>query len=70
MGVYDVFATIVHINSNHWVPIVVDFKVSKYLYGDSLGGAIDEDVEEVLMWWTFHHTSITFTKSYLLITHQ
>jgi Ulp1 protease family, C-terminal catalytic domain len=69
-GVYDVLATITHINANHWVPIVVDFRASKILYGDSLGGAIDEDVEEVLTWWTYHHTGVTFTKTYLPITRQ
>ena len=49
---------------------VVDFEASKILYGDSMGGAIDEDVEEVLTWWTYHHTGVTFMKTYLPITHQ
>jgi hypothetical protein len=48
----------------------VDFKASKILYGDSMGGAIDEDIEEILTWWTYHHTGVTFTKSYLPITRQ
>jgi Ulp1 family protease len=65
-GVYDVFATIVNINDNHWVSIVVDFKVSRFLYGDSMGGAI----EEILMWWTYHHTGVTFMKTYFPITRQ
>ena len=69
-GVYDVFATIVNLNNNHWVSIVVDFKASKILYGDSMGGAIDENVEEILTWWTYHHTGVTFTKIYLPITRQ
>ena len=69
-GVYDRFVTIVNINENHWVPIVVDFRASKILYGDSMGGEIDEDVEEILTWWTYHHTGITFTKAYLPITRQ
>ena len=69
-GVYDILATIVNLNDNHWVPIVVDFKASKFLYGDSMGGAIDENVEEILTWWTYHHTGITFTKTYLPITRQ
>ena len=69
-GVYDVFATIVNINSNHWVPIVVDFRASKILYGDSMGGVIDEKIEEILTWWTYHHTGVTFTKTYLPITRQ
>ena len=41
------FATIVNINDNNWVSIVVDFKALNILYGDSMGGAIDEDVEEI-----------------------
>ena len=69
-GVYDIFATIVNINDNHWVAIVVDFKASKCLYGDSMGGAIDENIENILTWWTYHHTGVTFTKSYLPITRQ
>lgn len=69
-GVYDIFATIVNINDNHWVPIVVDFKASKILYGDSMGGAIDDGVEEILTWWTYHHTGVTFTKTYLPTTRQ
>ena len=69
-GVYNVLATIVNLNNNHWVPIVVDFEASKILYGDSMDGAIDEDVEEVLTWWTYHHTGVTFTKTYLPITCQ
>jgi hypothetical protein len=69
-GVYDIFATIVNLDNNHWVPIVVDFKASKILYGDSMGGAIDDNVEEILTWWTYHHTGVTFTKTYLPITRQ
>jgi hypothetical protein len=69
-GVYDIFATIVNINNNHWVPILVDFRASKILYGDSMGGAIDEGVEEILTWWTYHHTGVIFTKTYLPTTRQ
>ena len=38
-GVYNVLVTIVNLNNNHWVPIVVDFEASKILYSDSMGGA-------------------------------
>jgi Ulp1 family protease catalytic subunit len=69
-GVYDIFATIVNIDNSHWVSIIVDFKASKILYGDSMGGAIDEDIEEILTWWTYYHTGVKFTKAYLPITRQ
>ena len=59
-GVYDVFTTIVNLDNNHWVSIVVDFKASKILYGNSMGGAIDENVEEFLLGG---HTTIQVSHS-------
>ena len=67
----DLDTLIININNNHWVPIIVDFKASKVLYGNSMGGAIDEDVEEIIpTWWTYHHMGVTFTKAYLPTTRQ
>jgi Ulp1 family protease len=62
--------TIANIGSNHWVAIIVDFKSSIILYGNSMGGTIDDDVEKALTWWIHHHTGKHFTKGYLPITRQ
>src|ERR1700733_15316763 len=62
--------TIANIGSNYWVAIVVNLKSSNILYGDSMGGTIDDDIEKALTWWIHHHTRKHFTKGYLLITHQ
>lgn len=69
-GVLDMLVTIANIGSNHWVAIIVDFKSSKILYGDSMGSTIDDDVEKALTWWIHQHTGKHFTKGYLPITRQ
>jgi len=55
-GVQDTLITIANINKNHWVAIIVDFQASKIWYGDSMAGAINEDIECNLTWWIYHHT--------------
>jgi hypothetical protein len=40
------------------------------MYGDSMGGTINEDVETALTWWIQQHTRRQFTKSYFPITCQ
>ncbi|KAH9955393.1 hypothetical protein BGW80DRAFT_1188781, partial [Lactifluus volemus] len=69
-GVLDMLVTIANIGSNHWVAVVIDFKSSNILYGDSMGGTIDDDIEKALTWWIHHHTGKHFTKGYLPITRQ
>jgi hypothetical protein len=69
-GVMDMLVTIANIESNHWVAVVIDFKSSYILYGDSMGGTIDDDVQKALTWWIHHHTGKHFTKGYLPITRQ
>jgi hypothetical protein len=69
-GVLDMLVTIANIGDNHWVAVVLDFKSSRILYGDSMGGSIDEDVETALTWWIQQHTGRQFTKSYFPITRQ
>jgi Ulp1 family protease len=69
-GDLDMLVMIANIGSNHWVAIVVDFKSSNILYGDSMGGTIDNEIEKALTWWIHHHTRKHFTKCYLPITHQ
>jgi len=69
-GVLDMLVTIANIGETHWVALILDFKSSNILYGDSMGGTIDEDVETALTWWIHHHTGKYFTKSYFPITCQ
>ena len=47
-----------------------NFKESKIQYGDSIGSSINEDLEDVLTWWTHQHTERHFATSYLLTTQQ
>ncbi|KDR65394.1 hypothetical protein GALMADRAFT_26651, partial [Galerina marginata CBS 339.88] len=69
-GVLDTMVTIANIGDNHWIALVVDFKASKILYGDSMGGTIDEGIEEALTWWIGQHTGKRFTTAFLPITRQ
>jgi len=69
-GVYEKFVTISNIEENHWVAIVVDFKLSMILYGDSMGGMIDDDLETALTWWIHYHTAKYFPVTALPITRQ
>ncbi|KAF8891593.1 hypothetical protein CPB84DRAFT_1683234, partial [Gymnopilus junonius] len=70
MGVLDKLATIVNVRQNHWVAVIVDFQSAQILYGDSLGSTINEELEEALTWWTFHHTAQYFPIQNLPITCQ
>lgn len=69
-GVLDTMVTLANIGENHWIALIVDFKASRILYGDSMGGTIDEDIEKALTWWIGQHTGTQFTTSYLPITRQ
>ena len=63
---------IANIRDNYWIAVVLDFKSSSILYGDSMGGTINEDldVETALTWWIQQHTGRQFTKGYFPITRQ
>lgn len=69
-SIYDRLFTIINIADEYWVAVVVDFELSEILYGDSMGGTIDDGVDEVLTWWTHHHTGHSFMKGYLPTTRQ
>lgn len=64
------FATIQHVNGNHWVPIVLDFETRSLHYGDSLRMTPDADLMATLDWWTVAHTGQQFEAAKLLTTHQ
>lgn len=69
-GALDKLATIANVGGNHWVAVVIDFRLSQILYGDSLGGTITVEIETVLNWWAYHHTSEQFMTKRLPITRQ
>jgi hypothetical protein len=69
-GVLDKLATITNVGGNHWVAVVIDFRLSQILYGDSLGGTITVEIKTVLNWWVHYHTSHQFTTNRLPITRQ
>ncbi|KIJ90293.1 hypothetical protein K443DRAFT_50162, partial [Laccaria amethystina LaAM-08-1] len=70
IGVLEMLVTIANIGNNHWIALIIDFKNSRFLYGDSMGGTVDEDIQEALTWWIHHHTGKHFMKNYMPITHQ
>jgi hypothetical protein len=59
-----------NVGGNHWVAIVLDFEKATIQYGDSLGGHINEQLKDVLGWWTHYHTGHIFTHFNLPITRQ
>jgi hypothetical protein len=59
-GQQDSLGTMIHINGDHWVAIVLDFKKSLVWYGDSFGRKPTVEVTSVINWWTFHHTGCKF----------
>jgi hypothetical protein len=69
-GALDKLATIANVGENHWVAVVIDFRESQILYGDSLGGTITVEIERVLNWWIHHHTGEQFRTNRLPITRQ
>lgn len=63
-------ATIINVNQNHWVSIIIDFENSLLLYGDSLGGKPNAELVQVFSWWTNIHTGRDFHLMSLAITKQ
>jgi hypothetical protein len=69
-GALEKLVTIANVGRNHWVAVEVDFECSKILYGDSLGGKINEEIETALTWWLHQHSAKHFTTDLLPITRQ
>jgi Ulp1 family protease len=69
-GVLEKLVTIANVGGNHWVAVEVDFECSKIIYGDSLGGKINQEIETALTWWIHQHTAKHFTTGLLPITQQ
>ena len=59
-GILKKLVTIVNIDHNHWVSIVIDAPSSRILYGDSFSEPIKHEIKAVLTWWTNHHTATDF----------
>ncbi|TFK89742.1 hypothetical protein K466DRAFT_486229 [Polyporus arcularius HHB13444] len=61
---------LVNLHNTHWVAVVVDFKASEVLYGDSLGDGPTPEVVSALNWWIQRHTTTSFSWKSLSIAHQ
>ncbi|KAH7908916.1 hypothetical protein BJ138DRAFT_990150, partial [Hygrophoropsis aurantiaca] len=66
----DILGYLMNLNDNHWVVVVLNFRDSTILYGDSLGDPIPANLASILDWWTNTHTGLTFVHKTLPITHQ
>jgi hypothetical protein len=51
---------IMHIHSNHWVALVIDFAHGLLLYGDPMGQTMPSIVEDTYNWWLGQHCNSTF----------
>ena len=69
-GIQDQLAFLANINHNHWVAIVLDFPKTIIWYGDPLGGQFDQNIIQVLDWWTHLHSGKAFIHKKLPITLQ
>ena len=69
-GILKKLVTIVNINHNHWVSIVIDAPSSRILYGDSFSEPIEHKIKVVLTWWTNHHTATDYQIYNLHISRQ
>lgn len=61
---------ILNVNENHWVAMVIDFEHSRFLYGDPKGWAPNDEVVDVIDWWTMYHAGIQFTQGFLKTSPQ
>ncbi len=63
-------ATIINVNDNHWVSVVVDFENAVLFYADSMGAALSSEVAAVLSWWTNLHSARDFAVLQMPVTKQ
>ncbi|KAJ7050612.1 hypothetical protein C8F01DRAFT_1344185 [Mycena amicta] len=63
-------ATVVNINANHWVGLVIDFESKTVLYGDPLRGSAPIDLKRSYNWWIAQHNLDDFTWQILPSTAQ
>ena len=55
-GILDKLTMITNTSNNPWVALIVDFKCLTVLYGDLMGGTVDNNIEEALTWQIQWHT--------------
>jgi hypothetical protein len=69
-GTREQLVILANIGDNHWIALILDFKLSIIWYGDSLGKVISDELHDVMEWWTHLHTGRTFDHAQLGITRQ
>jgi hypothetical protein len=69
-GIRSMVAGIVHINGNHWVAVVIEFKKRIVYFGDPDSAHIPLNIKNALIWWLSHHSKDTFTFAPLAYTPQ
>ncbi|KLO07566.1 hypothetical protein SCHPADRAFT_983689 [Schizopora paradoxa] len=52
--------TIIHVDGNHWISIIIDFKNGLFMILDSLGREISEEMVHVFRWWIEIHCGKDF----------
>jgi hypothetical protein len=69
-GIQDVLETVANVDSNHWIALMVNFRSKKVYYGNSQGGAVDEELRAAYDWWLSVHNETTFEWVRMKITKQ
>jgi hypothetical protein len=64
------FASIVHINGNHWIALIIDFAHGTISYGDPMGKPVPSNISDAMNWWVSMHSSKAFVTVTLLTTTQ
>jgi Ulp1 family protease len=62
--------TVANVDGNHWVALLIDFRNHKVYYGDSMGGAINEELKVAYDWWLSMHDEKMFKWVPMDITSQ
>jgi hypothetical protein len=63
-------ATIVNLNNNHWVALIIDYQKRLTLYGDPMESPISSNLQQVVDWWTGYHAQCSFTYRTLRVSSQ
>ena len=52
-------ATIINIDGNHWVAVIIDSQDKQIHFGDSFGHTIPNNLKQVFNWWLGYHMNAT-----------
>jgi Ulp1 protease family, C-terminal catalytic domain len=69
-GIQDKLGTVLNVDGNHWIALMVDFQTRRVYYGNSLGGAINEELRVAYNWWFSLHNENAFEWVPMKITKQ